>query len=290
MIKQTLFAVAALCGAIGLTAGPLSAQSTIKIKLRSRDASDKITERVEEWKASETAIVVCDMWDKHWCKHATKRVAELAPSLNTMLNVARGKGFKIIHAPSDCTGFYKGHPAYQKSLKYGDGRARWFSTGSVGGEPRLPIGDPQPPDGGCSECKWNNKIQWRRQIPTIDIKPQDYIVESRGKFSGYINDAGIKNVIVCGVHTNICVLGRPFSLRASKSLGRRIALIRDMTDLMYNNVPGSKKTAPNVDHWAGLNLVVGHIEKYVGPSILSSSITNGNPFRFKEDNRPQEKR
>jgi nicotinamidase-related amidase len=290
MVKQTLLAIAVLCGVIGLTAGPLSAQSAVKMKLRSRDASGKITGRVEEWNPSETAIVVCDMWDKHWCSHATKRVGELADPMNTMLKVARNKGFKIIHAPSDCTGFYREHPAYKKSLKYGDGRARWFSTNSAGPEPRLPVGDPQPPDGGCSVCKWNGKIQWKRQTPAIDIKPQDYIVESRGKFTGYINDAGIRNVIVCGVHTNICVLGRPFSLRASKGQGRRIALLRDMTDLMYNNAPGTKTTAPNVDHWAGLDLMLAHIEKYVGPTILSSSITGQTPFRFKGDNRPQEKR
>ena len=28
-----------------------------------------------DWNAKETAIVICDMWDKHWCPTATQRVA-----------------------------------------------------------------------------------------------------------------------------------------------------------------------------------------------------------------------
>ncbi len=37
-----------------------------------------VTEPIS-WKASETCIVVCDMWDDHWCKPSSQRVAEMAP-------------------------------------------------------------------------------------------------------------------------------------------------------------------------------------------------------------------
>ena len=33
-----------------------------------------------------------------------------------------------------------------------------------------------------------------------------------------------------GVHTNMCVLGRPFGLRQMARLGKNTALVRDMTD------------------------------------------------------------
>ena len=45
---------------------------------------------------------------------------------------------------------------------------------------------------------------------------------------------GIKNVIVMGVHTNMCVLGRPFSIRQMVYQGQNVVLVRDMTDTMYN--------------------------------------------------------
>lgn len=37
------------------------------------------------WNAEETAAIVIDMWDKHWCQGASKRVEELAPAMNEFL-------------------------------------------------------------------------------------------------------------------------------------------------------------------------------------------------------------
>ncbi|MGV2332603.1 MAG UNVERIFIED_CONTAM: hypothetical protein LVR18_00090 [Planctomycetaceae bacterium] len=42
-----------------------------------------------QWKPEETCIVVCDMWDDHWCKPSAARVNEMAPFMNGVLRVAR---------------------------------------------------------------------------------------------------------------------------------------------------------------------------------------------------------
>ena len=65
----------------------------------------------QQWKASETAVIVCDMWDAHHCLNATQRGAEMAPRMNEVLKKARESGSTIIHAPSSCMEFYKDHPA-----------------------------------------------------------------------------------------------------------------------------------------------------------------------------------
>src|SRR4051812_30472018 len=83
------------------------ARDELRLALRSR-ADGKGTEKTATWKASRTAIIVCDMWDDHWCKSAAARVGELAGPMDEMLRIARKKGVLIIHAPSTCTGFYKG--------------------------------------------------------------------------------------------------------------------------------------------------------------------------------------
>ena len=31
------------------------------------------------WKPEETAMIICDMWDNHWCRGMTSRVAEMPP-------------------------------------------------------------------------------------------------------------------------------------------------------------------------------------------------------------------
>ena len=57
--------------------------------------------RIEAWKPEETALIVCDMWDKHWCDISNARFGELAVALSAVVESARSKGVKIVHAPSD---------------------------------------------------------------------------------------------------------------------------------------------------------------------------------------------
>ena len=80
---------------------------------------------------------------------------------------------------------------------------------------------------------------------------------------------GIKNVVLMGVHTNMCVLGRPFGIRQMVRLGINVVLARDLTDAMYD-----PREYPYVSHARGTELVIEHIEKYWCPSILGDDLTN----------------
>ena len=89
--------------------------SQLHLNLRSRvKAPGSKTYTVEEkkaaWDPKKTALIICDMWDDHWCKGAASRVAELAGPLNEAVKSARAKGVFIIHAPSSVTVFYKDTP------------------------------------------------------------------------------------------------------------------------------------------------------------------------------------
>ncbi|MGC4002622.1 MAG: isochorismatase family protein [Pirellulales bacterium] len=89
---------------------------------------------------------------------------------------------------------------------------------------------------------------------------------------------GIDRVLLCGVHTNMCVLGRPFGLRRLASNGKQVRLIRDLTDTMYN--PASK---PYAAHHSGTSLIVSHIERYVCPTIESTQLIGGDAAKFSDD-------
>jgi type 1 glutamine amidotransferase len=93
---------------------------------------------------------------------------------------------------------------------------------------------------------------------------------------------GIKNVIILGVHTNMCVLGRPFGLRNMARSGKNVVLVRDLTDTMYNH-----RMSPYVNHFTGTELIVEHIEKYVCPTITSAQLMGGPAYRFRDDKRPR---
>ncbi|MDR0794641.1 MAG: cysteine hydrolase, partial [Tannerella sp.] len=238
--------------------------------------------RIEAWKPAETAIIICDMWDKHWCDDATARVAEMAPRMNEVLTIARDKGVKIVHAPSDCMDYYANHPGRKEAKRYSDRAITALANGR-----KLPSEENAPwpvdqSDEGCENADCKPHKAWTKQIETLTITDQDLISDSGAEIGAYFKRKGIKNVILMGVHTNMCVIGRSFGLRAMKRMGMNVVLMRDMTDLMYNS-----KMSPYVNHFTGLDLIVDYIETYVCPSIVSTDFTDKKQFRFKGDARPR---
>ena len=241
-----------------------------------------VVNEIQHWDPRQTAIIICDMWDKHWCKGATARVAEMAPRLNEVLNIARSKGVLIVHAPSDCIDYYKNHPARKTVVKNYDKKYdKRIDNSNVPGEKGAtwPI---DQSDEGCDDMiQCTQGRAWTKQIDAITIDDNDAISDSGSEIASLFEKRGIKNVILSGVHTNMCVIGRTFGLRSMVKLGKNVVLMRDMTDAMYNS-----RRAPYVNHFTGVHFVVDYIEEYVCPTILSTDFTNKKQFRFKDDKRP----
>jgi hypothetical protein len=122
---------------------------------------------------------------------------------------------------------------------------------------------------------------WKSQCAQIKMDERDTISDSGVEIWNLLEQRGIDNVILMGVHTNMCVLGRPFGLRQLAKNGKIIVLMRDMTDTMYN-----PDRWPNVSHFRGTDLIIEHVEKYVCRSITSNQVLGGKPFRFGGDVRP----
>ncbi len=247
-------------------------------------------ERTVEWNPKQTAIVICDMWDDHWCQGAARRVAELAGPMNKVVQAARRQGALIIHAPSSTVDFYQDAPqrllamnaAYAKPPVPVSTAERWgtrWCWPDKQREPDLPIDDS---DMGC-DCAKKCPIReaWTRQTAAIDIEPGDAITDDGQEAYNLLEARGIKHVILMGVHLNMCVLGRPIGIRQLTYLGKDVVLMRDMTDTMYNS---QKK--PFVDHFTGTDLVIEHVEKYWCPTVASVDLVGGKLFKFEEDKRP----
>src|SRR5690242_3810539 len=66
--------------------------------------------QIRELPARETALLLCDVWNDHWCRSAAQRCDALAPRIARTVEAARGQGVQIVHAPSDCMAFYEGAP------------------------------------------------------------------------------------------------------------------------------------------------------------------------------------
>ncbi len=86
----------------------------LRLHTRSRSAKGKgrpaPAERAVHWNVAETAIIVCDMWDAHYCHSSEQRISVMAPRMNRLLTAARNLGVTIIHAPSGTMDFYADTP------------------------------------------------------------------------------------------------------------------------------------------------------------------------------------
>ena len=161
---------------------------------------------------SSSALILCDVWDNHWCQGAARRVGTLARKIAPVVNLARSHGFLIIHAPSETMEYYRDAPQ----------RLNMLAIAPTQPPPVLALSDPPLPiddsDGGCDTP--NNPLpvnhrNWTRENAAIAIAPADLISDSGHEVYSALRFHGIKTLFVAGVHANMCILNRTF-LRSAR--------------------------------------------------------------------------
>jgi nicotinamidase-related amidase len=276
----------------------MDGEKDLALTLRSRiddNGMFNIVTKEQQWPAHKTAIIVCDMWDAHHCLNAVRREEEMVPRMNEVLEKARDQGVLIMHAPSSCMEPFKDHPARKRAQAAPKAKnlpkdiGEWCNRIPAEEKGKYPIdqSDGGEDDDPNEHQAWHKKLAamgrnpkapWKSQHAGLKIHDTDVISDSGVEIWNVLEDRGISNVILVGVHANMCVLGRPFGLRQMAKNGKNVVLMRDLTDTMYN-----PKSAPYVSHFEGTRLIIEHIEKYVCPSITSNQIIGGKEFRFKDD-------
>lgn len=293
--RQTFLSATLLLACISI-----SQAEELKFNARYRQVDpSEVREKRLQWDSARTALIVCDVWDYHHCLNAVRRLEEFAPRMNDLVKDLRSKGVTIIHAPSDCMETYKDHPGRKRAMetpkaaKYPEKIKNWCSRISAEEKGVYPIdqSDGGEDDDPIEHAEWaeklkslgrNPKLPWKAQSALIEIaSDRDFISDKGDEVWNILESRKIDNVILVGVHVNMCVLGRPFGLRQMVQNGKNAMLVRDMTDAMYNPARW-----PQVDHLTGTDLIISHIEKYVCPTTTSDQFLGGKPFRYKNDKRP----
>ena len=247
---------------------PCLALAEMPLKLRTRvevfkgsDAWQEVTLK-RGVDPKKTAVVICDMWDDHWCKSAARRCGVLARKAAPVVERLRKLGVTIVHCPSDCMAFYVDHPQRKATRKL---PKVVLPVERKLPDPPLPIDDKA---GGCDDAETPAfRKAWTRQHEAIKIEDGDFISDSGAEVYAHLKARGIDTLLVMGVHTNMCVLNRSFSIKQMTRWGIKCVLVRDLTDAMYD-----PRKRPYVSHDEGTALVVQHIEKHWCPTMLSDDL------------------
>lgn len=239
-----------------------------------------IKERTASWLASETAIIVCDMWAEHPCKIAQYRADRMATRMNEVISWARDHGAAIIHAPSGGVMHYEGTPYRQRMIdapqKTPPAPIQGWCYHNPDKEGKWPIVDDiRRAEGAVTGCDdptpKAHKDHDRHQNSKIRIIGYDGVSDNGQEIYNFLEQEGRDNIVLMGVHTNMCVLGRPFGIRQQCYLGKNVVLCRDLTDALYD-----PRDPPHVSHARGLELVIHHIEQYWCPTILGKDLLTAN--------------
>src|SRR5262249_47193368 len=150
---------------------------------------------------------------------------EFGPRLNKVVKELRERGVTVIHSPSDCMAAYENHPARKRVIEMPINRPlpkdiqSWCNRIPSEEQTVYPI---DQSDGGEDDdlkehADWaaklaaegrNPKMPWKAQADLIQIdEKRDFISDKGDEVWNVLEERGIKNVILAGVHVNMCVLG-----------------------------------------------------------------------------------
>ncbi len=276
MMLQQKTIILVLWGMLTVQAFAQSPSSPEKAKqfvltLQTRDSVGDIFVRNERFRGSEMALIVVDMWDKHWCETFTRQSKKLIDDLNVTLEAARELGIQVIFAPSETVGFYEGYPQRERIQAYGKVKPLELN---VLNPPPLPWGR----TGGCEcgpdrPCK--ERPAWSRQHEDLLISDGDLISDDVEEIHAYCQSAGIKTLLFAGEAANMCVTWtRSFSVLPMLRYGYECVVLRDLTVAISGNGydPDKKILDEGMTPAFGTQHTIAHIERNISPTVSGNQL------------------
>ena len=170
-----------------------------------------------------TALILVDMWDRHYVKSYSERAQEiLRTSVVPVLEAARSVGMCIVHTP---------------------GPDIWDDMSAL--PPRL---DPRWPPAQFKRRQmqyalyrgprrqypgvlhhWEKMREELQMSPLVAPLPGEAITSDGRTLHGLSIDRQIVHLIYCGFATNWCIMNRPYGIRMMRRAGYNTMLIRDAT-------------------------------------------------------------
>lgn len=176
--------------------------------------------------AKKTALIVVDLWDKHYCETYGAQVDGMARRLNPFLDLLHDTGVPVIFMNADVFVNHKHEVGARLLSSYSYG----FKKPEVVPTPR-PDGLP----GWGSTCACLDKIcpvenVWTRIHPGVARWVFDLVGDWQMHLA-FLKKNKIETVLYAGGATNICVLDtRDFSIWQTQACGYKTVLLEDLTE------------------------------------------------------------
>ena len=246
-----------------------------KVELRFNDKT-----AFQDFNPNQTAVIIIDVWDDHWCKYYKELNESLAKRLGPFVDKLRSAGAKIIHSPcgsamptgekklapdvfklSDysCMPYYYGSQARKNAVDcFKKGKAVNYSKRCQQPGDLFFKGVRQRGGKFCTcipYCKRPFPRPWTRQHDAINVTDEDYVTDDIIGVSHILHRDKINRILYVGGALNACLIDRPHGM-ISKYDGVLSTFIRDLT---ISHVP--RDDIFNIDHndhtshhWRGKNL------------------------------------
>jgi nicotinamidase-related amidase len=157
--------------------------------------------------------------------------------MNRALSAARELGMQIVWNPSDVVTSYSGFPQYEKAVAAEHRHAPQVRE-AIDAKFTAPYGKCMCGPG--IHCGGN--YGWDDMHPDLTIDDNDLISSSTDEIYSLLHDRGITGIIYMGVHTNMCVFGKPGAMSSMWRAGFNCMLARDLNDAYTAYEPGKNYT------------------------------------------------
>lgn len=180
------------------------------------------------------AIVLVDVWDRHYLSSHQQRATEIVTNrLVPLLEACRSAGIAVVHAPAP-----EAARKYESWLQYA-GDAELFGAPS-GPAPSWPPAEfrhrqgeyaqyARPSPSGELAQLIDAQRRDRRIVPQIHPREGDFVVATGDQLHRLCRHRRILHLFFAGFATNMCVMARDYGIRQMARRGYNCILIRDCT-------------------------------------------------------------
>ncbi|MCP4782590.1 MAG: isochorismatase family protein [Fuerstiella sp.] len=226
---------------------------------------------------SRVALVLVDVWDRHYIEDTESRSEEIVQQkIRPLLNASRRAGVEIIHAPSPREArLYKAwnqqrYPVQESSLRVPQPAAKSELTWppvefrSKAG-PYKKYARPFEPMAAVRL----ERLKGMRIHPDVEPVGDEVVVANGAELHQYCREKGILFLIYLGFNTNACILTRDYGTLEMGKRGYEIIILRDCTTAME-----SFETADELLQTRG---AIQFLEMFGKYSITSQELIAGLP-------------